>query len=131
MINDNEVERIGTMGRNSWHGLKQALQDEETMVLRIDGILVPWRIDKWDMALTERYAGCEVYRLADENEDEDDIDLIGYEVVGYGRIVDIDGTTMNILAELEDGRVIPLHEDLIVDIDDEAKTLTMNLPEGL
>ena len=40
-------------------------------------------------------------------------------------------STMNILFELEDGRLVPASEDLITAIDQEARTITMHIPEGL
>ena len=33
--------------------------------------------------------------------------------------------------ELEDGRMLPLHEDFIVEIDEEARVLHVNLPFSL
>ena len=57
-------------------------------------------------------------------------DIIGYTVQGCA-IVAIDDTTANVLATLSDGRLIPLHEDLITAINHDTKTITMNLPEGL
>ena len=45
-----------------------------------------------------------------------------------GKIVRVDDSTMNIFAELEDGRMLPLHEDFIMEIDEEAKVLRVNLP---
>ena len=48
-----------------------------------------------------------------------------------GTIASIDDTTANILFELEDGRLIPANDDLIVDIDTEHRQIRMNIPEGL
>ena len=48
-----------------------------------------------------------------------------------GRIAAIDDSTMNILFELEDGHLVPASEDLITAIDQEARTITMHIPEGL
>jgi 16S rRNA processing protein RimM len=48
-----------------------------------------------------------------------------------GTIASIDDTTANILFELENGRLIPANDDLIVDIDTEHRQIRMNIPEGL
>ena len=48
-----------------------------------------------------------------------------------GRIARIDDQTANILFELEDGRLIPANDDLITDINVQARTITMLLPDGL
>ena len=48
-----------------------------------------------------------------------------------GRIASVDDTTLNILFCLEDGSLIPASGDLITAIDQQARTITMQLPEGL
>ena len=48
-----------------------------------------------------------------------------------GKIAAIDDATMNILFELEDGRLIPASDDLITAIDQQARTIIMHIPEGL
>ena len=48
-----------------------------------------------------------------------------------GTIASIDDSTVNILFELEDGRLIPASEELITDIDKDKKTITIDLPEGI
>lgn len=48
-----------------------------------------------------------------------------------GKIVRVDDSTMNIFAELEDGRMIPLHEDFITEIDEDTKLLRVHLPFAL
>jgi ribosomal 30S subunit maturation factor RimM len=48
-----------------------------------------------------------------------------------GKIVRVDDSTMNIFAELEDGRMVPLHEDFIVEIDEDAHILHVHLPFAL
>ena len=45
-----------------------------------------------------------------------------------GKIVRVDDSTMNIFAELEDGRMLPLHEDFIQEIDESTRTLHVQLP---
>ena len=85
--------------------------------------------------------GCEVYfphELADS--DEDTISwaaIVGFDITDadssrtIGRIAAVDDSTINILFELEDGRLIPASEDLITAIDQQARTITMRLPDGL
>lgn len=127
------------MGRQGWRRIQDEIDEDIFFVLDIDGILVPWRTDTFTLSHVEKYAGCDTYKLRSENEDspkdeEDDLtweDLIGYEVIGYGRIAHVDESTANILLILEDGRLLPGHEDLIVSLDTEAKTIVMDLPDGL
>ena len=75
--------------------------------------------------------------LSDINQ-EDEImptwqSLVGFKVIdtdqGELGIVDIvDETTINTLITLSDGRLIPIHEDFIIDINAEDKLLTICLP---
>ena len=45
-----------------------------------------------------------------------------------GVIAEVDESTINTVATLEDGRMIPLHEDFITDIDEAAHVLYVRLP---
>jgi ribosomal 30S subunit maturation factor RimM len=45
-----------------------------------------------------------------------------------GTVDQVDETTINTLITLSDGRLIPIHEDFIVDINAEDKLLTICLP---
>lgn len=131
--------------------------DADYLILRVDGILVPFFIEeyrfksdanaivKFDGIDTQERAreltGCDVYfpRSLAEG-DEGDISwsiLVGFDILeaksgkAVGRIAAIDDATMNILFELEGGRLVPASEDLITAIDQEARTITMHIPEGL
>ena len=131
--------------------------DADYLILRVDGILVPFFIEeyrfksdanaivKFDGIDTQERAreltGCDVYfpRSLAEG-DEGDISwsiLVGFDILeaqsgkAVGRIAAIDDATMNILFELEDVRLVPASEDLITAIDQEARTITMHIPEGL
>ena len=131
--------------------------DADYLILRVDGILVPFFIEeyrfksdanaivKFDGIDTQERAreltGCDVYfpRSLAEG-DEGDISwsiLVGFDILEVqsgkvvGRIAAIDDATMNILFELEDGRLVPASEDLITAIDQKARTITMHIPEGL
>ena len=131
--------------------------DADYLILEVDGILVPFFIEEYrwrsdghvllklcDIDTQERareLTGCEVYfphELADS--DEDTISwaaIVGFDITDadssrtIGRIAAVDDSTINILFELEDGRLIPASEDLITAIDQQARTITMRLPDGL
>lgn len=131
--------------------------DADYLILRVDGILVPFFIEeyrfksdanaivKFDGIDTQERAreltGCDVYFPRSLAEGDDgDISwsiLVGFDILeaqsgkAVGRIAAIDDSTMNILFELEDGRLVPASEDLITAIDQEARTITMHIPEGL
>ena len=131
--------------------------DADYLILSIDDILVPFFIEeyrfktdsnalmKFEGIDTQERAreltGCEVYfphELTDS--DEDTISwaaIVGFDITDadssrtIGRIAAVDDSTINILFELEDGRLIPASEDLITAIDQQARTITMRLPDGL
>ena len=131
--------------------------DADYLILSIDDILIPFFIEeyrfktdsnalmKFEGIDTQERAreltGCEVYfphELADS--DEDTISwaaIVGFDITDadssrtIGRIAAVDDSTINILFELEDGRLIPASEDLITAIDQQARTITMRLPDGL
>ncbi len=131
--------------------------DADYLILRVDGILVPFFIEeyrfksdantivKFDGIDTQERAreltGCDVYFPRSLAEGDDgDISwsiLVGFDILeaqsgkAVGRIAAIDDSTMNILFELEDGHLVPASEDLITAIDQEARTITMHIPEGL
>jgi ribosomal 30S subunit maturation factor RimM len=48
-----------------------------------------------------------------------------------GSIAHIDESTMDTLATLTDERLIPLHEDFIIEIDETNKIIQINLPFAL
>ena len=72
-----------------------------------------------------------------EVEEEDS--LIGYTIIDrnygvLGKVIDIDDQTANVLfiVEYNDSELmVPAAEDLVEAIDDEEKTIIMNLPQGL
>lgn len=135
--------------------------EAEYVVLMIDGILVPfffeeyrWKNDETvlakfcDIDTQERASeltGCEVYfpRSIAENNGGKNHDAVSWaQIVGYnlrdhiynkvvGKIASVDDQTINLLFELEDGRLIPANEDLITDIDTKQREITMEIPEGL
>lgn len=99
-------------------------------------------IDYDNPGRVEEFIGCSVFLVnnPDEcngnNDDVDDKNLVGYSVVSsdsipIGLIMDIfDNTGQYLLAvKTSNGKevLLPLHDDLIVDIDDENKILTIKL----
>lgn len=131
--------------------------DAEYLVLDVDGILVPFFIEdyrfksdsnalmKFEGIDTQERAreltGAYVYfpRSLAENDDENlswSV-LVGFVIIEatngrtVGRIASVDDSTLNILFCLDDGRLIPASEDLITAIDQQTRTLTMHIPEGL
>ena len=131
--------------------------DAEYLVLDVDGILVPFFMEEYrfrsdsvalvkfcDVDTQQRASeltGCGVYfprALADE--DEDNVSyamLVGFDIIDagtgskVGTVAAIDDATVNLLFELEDGRLIPASDDLISDIDMKQGEIRMNIPEGL
>ncbi|MBR0049262.1 MAG: 16S rRNA processing protein RimM [Prevotella sp.] len=130
--------------------------DADYLVLDVDGILVPFFIEeyrfrtdsvvlvKFDGIDTQERAreltGSDVYfprALADESDSPSLSMLVGFAIVDadtgkqVGSIASINDSTANLLFELEDGRLIPAHDELIAGIDQQARTIAMHLPDGL
>lgn len=130
--------------------------DADYLILRVDGILVPFFIEeyrfksdanaimKFEGLDTQERAreltGCDVYFPRSLAEGDDSISwsvLVGFDILEaqsgktIGRIASIDDNTLNILFCLDDGRLIPASDDLITAIDQQARTITMHIPEGL
>lgn len=131
--------------------------EADFLILLLDGIFVPFRVEDWrgkgaDSLIfrlkgvdTEqkalRLVNTEAYMLRrDLAEEVEEMmtwqDLTGYEVLNanrvvQGRVAAVDESTINTLLELEDGRLLPVHEDLIIEIDEPQKRIVLDLPEGL
>ena len=130
--------------------------DADYLILKIDGLLVPFFIEEYrfrsdanaimkfeDIDTQEQareLTGCEVYfprELADGDDTITWAAIVGFDIIdnasgkSIGRIASIDDTTINILFELEDGKLIPASEELITDVDKENKTITIDLPQGI
>ena len=131
--------------------------EADFLILLLDGIFVPFRVEDWrgkgaDSLIfrlkgvdTEvkalRLMNAEAYLLRrDLAEEAEEMmtwqDLVGYEVLNgehvvQGKVAAVDETTINTLLELEDGRLLPVHEDLIIEIDEPHKRIILDLPEGL
>ena len=131
--------------------------EADYLILEVDGILVPFFIEeyrfksdanalmKFEGIDTQERAreltGCDVYfprSLADEDETSVSwAELVGYSLIDsntgntIGEIVAIDDTTINILFELTDGKLIPASDELIQHIDTKQHQIEINLPEGI
>lgn len=131
--------------------------DADYLILKVDGIFVPFFIEEYrfksdanaiikfeDIDTQERareLTSSDVYfpRALANSEDEglSWSAIVGFDILEttsgekIGRIASVDDTTLNILFCLEDGSLIPASEDLITTIDQQARTITMQLPEGL
>ena len=131
--------------------------DADYLILKVDGIFVPFFIEEYrfksdsnaiikfeDIDTQERareLTGADVYfpRSLAENDDENLSwpVLVGFDIIEasngrtIGRIASVDDSTLNILFCLDDGRLIPASENLITAIDQQTRTLTMHIPEGL
>lgn len=131
--------------------------DPDFVILCIDDIFVPFRVDDWrtkgamdvllamhgisSAAQAEKLIGCEAYMLrsdipADSMPAEDITSLTGYTLCDrehgvVGIIRAIDASTLNTLAELDNGLLLPLHEDFIERIDTDARIIYTHFPQGL
>ena len=166
MIADDKVYRVGVIGKP--HGVRGEVSfrfdddifdtaDSDFLILKIDGILVPFFMEEYrfrsdevalvkfvDVDTQERAAaltGTEVYFLREHADAADDaippVRTVGYSIEDssthsiIGVIASVDDTTSNLLFELEDGKLIPVAEEWIEDIDTDERKITMKIPEGL
>lgn len=166
MIKEEEVYKIGTITRT--HGVRGEVSfsftddvwdrtDAEYLVLRIDGILVPFfweeyrfrsdstaliKFQDYDTAdAAKELCGCDVYfphALTPAPSEEDEYTwryFTGFHVReekagDLGEITYVDDSTENVLFHVGD-YLIPAVEQFITDIDHRARIITMALPEGL
>lgn len=124
------------------------------LILSIENILVPFRVLNWrgkgsdslifqldhinDEQSAQQLIGCQAYMLASDLSEEEELlptwqSLTGYRVLDtdqgeLGTIIHVDESTINTLITLDNDQLIPLHEDFIIDIDQENKLLTICLP---
>ena len=128
MITAQDLISIGVLKRTHYKDLP------EFVFVQRDGLFVPFRSEN-----IADIKGEEGFVLRSEMAvDEDEMAWVDFE--GWilqegdqtiGKIVRVDDSTMNIFAELEDGRMMPLHEDFITEIDEDAKVLRVHLPFAL
>lgn len=126
MISNKDLLSIGVIKRTHYKDLPAFV------FVKRDGLFVPFRSENISELIGEEGF---VLRSDVQQEDEGTLtwqDLVGYTIVDeeqtVGVIADVDESTINTLATLEDGRMIPLHEDFILDIDKEAHILRVHLP---
>ena len=130
MITQNDLISIGVIRRTHYKDLP------EFVFVQRDGLFVPFRSER-----IAELIGEEGWLLRSDVQEEEGAltwqDLVGYEVrdermngerVKVGVIAEVDESTINTVATLEDGRMMPLHEDFILDIDETARVLYVRLP---
>ena len=126
MISQDDVLSIGIIRRTHYKDLPPFV------FVQRDGLLVPFRSENISDLIGE-----EGFVLRRDVQDEEDglmtwQDLVGYTISDEGKtvgiIASIDESTINTLATLEDGRLLPLHEDFIIEIDEQARVLRVRLP---
>ena len=131
--------------------------DADYLILDIEGILVPFFIEEYrfrsdttalmkfeginSQERARELTGCDVYFPRNLTANDDDSiswsAIVGFDIIdasnnkSVGRIASIDDSTLNILFCLEDGHLIPASEDLITQINQQARTIFMHLPAGL
>ena len=127
MITAKDLISIGVLKRTHDDSLP------EFIFVQRDGLFVPFRSSE-----IASLRGEEAFVLrSDIAEEEDGLmtwqDLVGFtieddEAGRLGTIDYIDESTINTLATLDDGRLVPLHEDFIIEIDEENRILRVHFP---
>lgn len=134
--------------------------DADYIVCLMDGILVPFFIESYrfrsdssalmklegvdDEQQARRFTNTEVFFPKKHAEGTEDEDLTWSYFTGFiikdvkegeiGKVTDVDDSTINTLFVVDqDGKelLIPAQEDFIVNLDREARIITMDLPSGL
>ena len=127
MVTDQMVYSIGLIRRTHYKDLPPFV------FVKRDGLFVPFRSERISELIGE-----EGFVLRTDIQDEEDGLLTWQDLVGFtiddeetgvvGTIKAIDESTINTLATLDDGRLVPLHEDFIVAIDEQAQVLRVHFP---
>lgn len=128
MIQASDLISIGFLKRTHYKDLP------DFIFVKRDGLFVPFR-----SADISQLIGEEAFVLKSDFDTPEDemawVDFEGWTLedgdTALGKIVRVDDTTINIFAELEDGRLVPLHEDFIDAIDETAQVLRVHLPFAL
>lgn len=130
MITLQDLISIGIIRRTHYKDLPPFV-----FVLR-EGLPVPYRSEN-----ISELIGLEGFVLRSDVAEDGEGELTWQDLVGYtvqdqetgtvGIIAHVDESTINTLATLEDGKMLPLHEDFILDIDSEKRVLHVNLPFAL
>ena len=124
MISKDDVLSIGIIRRTHYKDLPPFV------FVQREGLLVPFRSENISELIGE-----EGFVLRSEMQEEGELcwqDLVGYTIMvknaKLGTITAIDDSTMNVFAELDDGRLVPLHEDFIVEIDSDKQYIHAQFP---
>ena len=131
MITKDDLISIGVLKRAHDKDLP------EFIFVQRDGLFVPFRSEN-----IAELRGEEGFVLRTDIQDKEDglmtwQDLVGYtledegengEWTKVGKIAEIDESTINTLAILDDGRMMPLHEDFIIEINEENRILRVHFP---
>ena len=102
--------------------------DDSFVFVCVDGAYVPFRANSPQL---DAFVGEDLYMIDDgERELTMGEVLKGKQVVDtaqglLGVIASVDESTANTLIELDNGTLLPLHDDFIVSLDDEKLTLTL------
>ena len=134
MITEKDLLSIGLIRRTRYKDLP------DFVFVKRDGLFVPFRAEQ-----IAELVGEEGFVLRSDVQEEGDgtltwQDLVGFEIedegangerTKVGTIAQVDESTINTLAILEDERMIPLHEDFIVEIDEDARVIRVQLPFAL
>lgn len=149
----------GVKGELSFHFEDDVFDrtDADYLILEVDGILVPFFFEEYrfrtdvtayikfcdvDTEVQAReLTGSEVFFPRSVAHQDGSCrswaQLLGFSLIDattghqIGVIQSIDNTTLNVLFELEDGKLIPANEELITNIDGEKRQIFITLPEGL
>ena len=126
-MTDTDFLSIGIIRRTHYRDLPPFV------FVRRDGLFVPFRSENISSLLGE-----EAFVLRSDVQDEEEGLMTWQDLTGYtmeddeagvlGVIDTVDESTINTLATLTDGRMVPLHEDFILDIDQPARVLHVHLP---
>lgn len=133
-ITTNQLVSIGIIRRTHYKDLPPFV------FVQREGLFVPFRSEQISDLIGE-----EGFLLRSDVQQEGDGELTWQDLVGYtikdegangewtevGIIADVDEQTINTLATLEDGRMLPLHEDFITEIDTDERIVRVNLPFAL
>ena len=127
MITREDLLSIGIIRRTRYRDLPPFV------FVQRDGLFVPFRSEQISDLIGE-----EGFLLRSDVQEEGDGELTWQDLVSYtvedqtagtvGVIAHVDEQTINTLATLEDGRMMPLHEDFINAIDEDAHVLHVSLP---
>jgi ribosomal 30S subunit maturation factor RimM len=130
MITEKELLSLGILRRTHYKDLP------DFVFVKRDGLFVPFRSENISELIGE-----EGFVLRSDIPEAEEGTMTWQELVGYeieddesgkiGIIEAVDESTINTLAVLEDGRMLPLHEDFILEINEEAHLLRVHLPFAL